>query len=221
MAATRDQHDLIINHLGLARRLARGFRGRGVEDDDLEQVANLALVKAAAGFEESKGAFAAFATATIRGEIKRHFRDRAWGVRPPRRVQELQAQLSAEHSGDVTSANVTQLADRLGADPSDVKEAAAARGCYSPDSLDLALEAGHERGTTDDRLEQMDEWVSFCRVSRSLTLQERQLLQWRFVEDLTQQDIADRLHISQMQVSRRLSAVLAGLREAVAGPEAA
>ncbi|KQY59811.1 hypothetical protein ASD11_09800 [Aeromicrobium sp. Root495] len=221
MAATSIQHDLIITHLGLARRLARGFRGRGVEDDDLEQVANLALVKAAAGFDESRGAFAAFATATIRGEIKRHFRDRAWGVRPPRRLQELQAQLSAEHSGDVTSANVTQLADRLGADPKDVKEAAAARGCYSPDSLDLALEAGHERGEVDGRLEQVDEWVTFCAASKGLSAQERQLLQWRFVEDRTQQDIADRLHISQMQVSRRLSSLLTGLREAVGGAEAA
>lgn len=221
MAATSTQHDLIITHLGLASRLARGFRGRGVDADDLEQVANLALVKAAAGFDESKGVFAAFATATIRGEIKRHFRDRAWGVRPPRRLQELQAQLSAEHSGDVTSANVQQLADRLGADPRELREAAAARGCYSPDSLDSALEAGHERGAVDDRLEQVDEWVSFCRASRALTLQERQLLQWRFVEDRTQQDIADRLHISQMQVSRRLSSLLSGLRDAVAGPEAA
>lgn len=217
-ATTHDQHLLILDHLPLAARLARSYRGRGVDADDLEQVARLALVKAAAGFDEDRGAFAAFATATIRGELKRHFRDRAWGVRPPRRVQELQARLGAEHDGtDITTAQITDLSQRLGVSADDLTEAAAARGCYSPDSIDAALDAGHEMGGIDARLELVEDWVTFARICRDLPHQDRQLLQWRFVDDLTQQDIADRLGISQMQVSRRIAALLARLRSAAEG----
>lgn len=219
MAATTDhQHQLILDHLPLAARLARSYRGRGVDADDLEQVARLALVKAAAGFEEDRGAFAAFATATIRGELKRHFRDRAWGVRPPRRVQELQARLGVEHDGtDITTAHIAVLSRRLGVPASDLTEAVAARGCYSPDSMDAAVEAGHEMGGIDARLELVDDWVTFTRLCRDLPRQDRQLLQWRFVDDLTQQEIADLLGISQMQVSRRISALLARLRATAEG----
>lgn len=224
-ATTHDQHLLILDHLPLAARLARSYRGRGVDADDLEQVARLALVKAAAGFDEDRGAFAAFATATIRGELKRHFRDRAWGVRPPRRVQELQARLGAEHDGtDITTAHISQLADRLGVAASDLTEAAAARGCYSPDSIDAAVEAGHEMGGLDSRLDLVDDWVTFTRLCRDLPRQDRQLLQWRFVDDMTQQEIAHELGISQMQVSRRIAALLARLRAAADGtttPQAA
>ncbi|WP_229054609.1 sigma-70 family RNA polymerase sigma factor [Aeromicrobium sp. Leaf350] len=221
MAVTAaDQHDLILGHLTLANRLARGFRGRGVDGDDLEQVARLALVKAAAGFDAGRGAFAAFATATIRGELKRHFRDRAWGVRPPRRLQELQARLSAEHVGDVTTDQVAALADRMGVDPAELTEAAAARGCYSPDSIDAAEEAGHEMGLRDERLDMVDDWVTFGRLCRDLSDADRRLLFWRFVEDRTQVDIAERLGISQMQVSRRLTALLARMRAAAEGAPA-
>lgn len=224
-ATTPDQHLLILDHLPLAARLARSYRGRGVDADDLEQVARLALVKAAAGFDEDRGAFAAFATATIRGELKRHFRDRAWGVRPPRRVQELQARLGVEHDGtDITTAQIARLSDQLGVPASDLVEAAAARGCYAPDSIDAAQDAGHEMGGIDARLELVDDWVTFTRLCRDLARQDRQLLQWRFVDDMTQQEIAHELGISQMQVSRRISALLARLRaaaEGTAAPEAA
>ena len=212
-ATTHDQHLLIVDHLPLAARLARGYRGRGVDADDLEQVARLALVKAAAGFEQERGAFAAFATATIRGELKRHFRDRAWGVRPPRRVQELQARLGVEHDGtEITTAQIAALSERLGVPAADLTEAAAARGCYAPDSIDAAADAGHEMGGIDARLELVDDWVTFTRLCRDLPRQDRQLLQWRFVDDMTQQEIAHELSISQMQVSRRIAALLARLR---------
>jgi RNA polymerase sigma-B factor len=213
MAATTDQHALILDHLSLATRLARGFRGRGVDLDDLEQVARLALVKAAAGFDAARGEFPAFAAATIRGEIKRYFRDRAWSVRPPRRVQETQALIQAEHCGSsLTTADVASLADRLGVPVAEVSEAAAARGCYSPDSLDAAEGGGHLTGVADPRLDQVDEWLTLLSLWRGLPVADRQLLRWRFVDDLTQQAIADRLGISQMQVSRRLSALLTRLR---------
>ncbi|MCK5892391.1 MAG: sigma-70 family RNA polymerase sigma factor [Aeromicrobium sp.] len=222
MAATaHDQHQLIVDHLPLAARLARGYRGRGVDADDLEQVARLALVKAAAGFEEERGAFAAFATATIRGELKRHFRDRAWGVRPPRRVQELQSRLGAEHDGtDITTAQIADLSGRLGVPASELTEAVAARGCFTPDSIEAAYEAGHEMGCVDGRFDVVDGWVTFTRLCRDLPREDRQLLQWRFVDDLTQQEIADQIGISQMQVSRRISALLGRLRAAAEGPGA-
>ncbi len=221
-ATTHDQHLLILDHLSLAARLARGYRGRGVDLEDLEQVARLALVKAAAGFDEDRGAFPAFATATIRGELKRHFRDRAWGVRPPRRVQELQARLGAEHDGtDITTARIADLSASLGVPARDLTEAVAARGCYSPDSIEAAVDAGHEMGGIDARLELVEDWVTFTRICRDLSRQDRQLLQWRFVDDLTQQEIADRLGISQMQVSRRIAALLARLRSAAEGTPAA
>ena len=214
-ATTHDQHMLILDHLSLAARLARGYRGRGVDADDLEQVAHLALVKAAAGFDEDRGAFAAFATATIRGELKRHFRDRAWGVRPPRRVQELQARLGAEHDGtEITTDQIPRLSERLGVPVEDLTEAVAARGCYAPDSTDAAADAGREMGGIDPRLELVDDWVTFTRICRDLSRQDRELLQWRFVDDLTQQAIANQLGISQMQVSRRIAALLARLRAA-------
>lgn len=214
-ATTHDQHQLIVDHLPLAGRLARGYRGRGVDADDLEQVARLALVKAAAGFEEHRGAFAAFATATIRGELKRHFRDRAWGVRPPRRLQELQARLGVEHDGtDITTAQIPDLSTRLGVSASELTEAVAARGCYAPDSIDAASDSGQEWGGVDARLELVEDWVTFSRLCRDLTRQDRQLLQWRFVDELTQQEIAHELGISQMQVSRRIAGLLGRLRAA-------
>ena len=92
---TKALESLVHEHLPLARRLATQFSGRGVELDELVQVASLALVKAAHGFDEDRGAFAPYATATIRGDIKKYFRDHAWSVRPPRRVQELQAAITA------------------------------------------------------------------------------------------------------------------------------
>ncbi len=211
---------LVLDHLALASRLARTYRGRGVEADDLEQVARLALVKAADGYDAERGSFAPFAAATIRGELKRHFRDKAWGVRPPRRLQELQARIHAEHSGEITAGNVERIAGELGADVHDVREAAAARGCYSPASIDAAQEAGHDMGRTDERFDRVDEWVTFTGLCKDLTDDERQLLVWRFVDERTQQEIADLVGISQMQVSRRLKQLLDRLR-AAAGPQAA
>lgn len=207
----RQGEDLVLDHLGLASALARRFSGRGVDMDDLEQVARLALVKAARRYEPSQGAFPPFATATIQGELKRHFRDRAWMVRPPRRLQEIQALISAEQLPEITSANVHELAERLGVEPQELKDAAAARGCFRPDSMD-DLRTRREFAREDENLDLVVDWTAVCRPLRELDRTARQLLQWRFVDGLTQQVIADRLGISQMQVSRRISKVLDTLR---------
>ena len=215
---------LVHEHLQLARHLALQFRGRGVELEDLEQVANLALVKAAHGFDQERGAFAAYAAATIRGDIKKFFRDHAWSVRPPRRVQELQAAIAAATDANAGPREVSELASDLDVEPEDVVEALSARGCFRSESTDrlvgtTGLTIGETLVCTDDDLELVDEWVTFCRLSRELTRDERELLRMRFVEDLTQQEIASRLGISQMQVSRRLRKVLDEMRlRAMGGP---
>lgn len=217
-------HSLVHEHLPLARRLALEFSGRGVELEELVQVGNLALVKAAHGFDQERGAFAPYAAATIRGDIKKFFRDHAWSVRPPRRVQELQAAISAATGAHVGRHDVDELARDLGVEPADVVEALTARGCFRSESTDRQAGAsgmtiGETLASTDADLELIDEWVTFCRLSRELTVDERELLRMRFVDDLTQQEIADRLGVSQMQVSRRLRKVLDGMRRrATDGP---
>lgn len=208
---------LIHEHLPLARHHALQYRGRGVELEELVQVANLALVKAACGFDADRGAFAPYAAATIRGDIKKYFRDHAWSVRPPRRVQELQAAITAATAAEVGRPDVAELAHDLDVGPEDVVEALSARGCFQSESTDRPMGAsgltiGETLGCRDVDLDLVDEWVSFTRLCRQLTRAERELLSMRFVEDLTQQEIADRLGISQMQVSRRLRAVLDELR---------
>ena len=222
LTATSTMESLVHEHLPMARHLALRFRGRGVELEELEQVANLALVKAAHGFDSGRGAFAPYAAATIRGDIKKYFRDHAWSVRPPRRIQELQAAITA--ATDATSApqDVDDLADDLDVEPEDVVEALSARGCFRSESTDrLVSDSGLTIGDTlpcvDADLELVDEWVTFCRLCRELSPDERDLLRMRFVEDLTQQQIADRLGISQMQVSRRLRALLDGMRRRATG----
>lgn len=216
---TTDLDSLVHEHLTLARRVAAEFSHRGVELEELVQVANLALVKAAHGFDAERGAFAPYAAATIRGDIKKFFRDHAWSVRPPRRVQELQAAITAA-TGGAGPMDVDALASELGVKPADVVEALAARGCFRSESTDRetgpsGLTIADTLATTDPDLELVDEWVTFGRLCRELTPAERELLQMRFVEDLTQQDIADRLGISQMQVSRRLRTLLDALRRRV------
>jgi RNA polymerase sigma-B factor len=214
---TTTMESLVHEHLPMARHLALRFRGRGVELEELEQVASLALVKAAHGFDSGRGAFAPYAAATIRGDIKKFFRDHAWSVRPPRRIQELQAAITAATHATSTPQDVDDLADDLDVEPEDVVEALSARGCFQSESTDRpvgdsGLTIGDTLPCTETDLELVDEWVTFCRLCRELSPDERDLLRMRFVEDLTQKQIADRLGISQMQVSRRLRALLDGMR---------
>lgn len=205
-----DCTSLVTEHLDLAARLARGYRGRGVEDDDLLQVARLALVKAAERFDAGVGAFAPFAASTIRGEIKRYFRDFAWSVRPPRRLQDLQAQIARETSNGPVAPEA--LAARLGAPLADVREAMAAGSCFTSDRIDDELGAG---ALDDVGYARVEAWLTVRSLRGGLSEDDRRLLAWRFVDELPQREIAARLGISQMQVSRRLSNLLARLRREV------
>lgn len=224
------EDEVARRHLGLARHLAGRYAGRGIDRDDLVQVANFALVKAIRGFHHDRGEFVPFATVTILGEIKKHFRDHGWGVRPPRRIQQLQADITAASElrlqSDSRTPLVSDLARDLGAEEVDVREAMAARGCFSPTSLDQPVrEDGQPLGETLSWTETsyafIDDWVTVGPLCDALSVDERELLRLRFVEDRTQQEIADIVGVSQMQVSRRLSKLLDQLRAKAELSEAA
>ncbi|MCW2840810.1 MAG: hypothetical protein JWR55_2293 [Aeromicrobium sp.] len=224
------EDEVVRRHLGLARHLAGRYAGRGVDRDDLVQVANFALVKAIRGFHHDRGEFVPFATVTILGEIKKYFRDHCWGVRPPRRIQQLQADITAASErllqSDGHMPGVHEIARELGAEVADVSEAMAARGCFSPTSLDQPVRDGSQPlGETlswdEAAYAFIDDWVTVGPLCEELADDERELLRLRFVEDRTQQEIADLVGVSQMQVSRRLAKLLEKLREKAVVTEAA
>lgn len=215
------EEELVRRHLGLARRLAARFAGRGAEREDLVQVANFALFKALRGFNHDKGEFVPFATVTILGEIKKYFRDQCWGIRPPRRIQQLQADISKATERrlhkDAHTPGVLELAADLGTDVVEIREALSARGCFSPSSLDQPSRDGAQPladtlADEDSPLDFIEDWVTLGPLCRELADDERELLRLRFVEDKTQQEIAAIIGVSQMQVSRRLSRLLDLLR---------
>jgi RNA polymerase sigma-B factor len=224
------EEQLVTAYLPLAARIAGRYRQRGIDLDDLRQVANLALVTAVRRFDAERGDFSAFAAVTISGEVKKYFRDHGWMIRPPRSVQMLHAVIV--HADELRSrtgdrpAGIADLAADLGVDRKAVVDATTATGCFVPHSLDAPLFAdGPALGDTligetpDDDL--VDEWVDFRSAWETLDDQERQLIALRFFEDLTQDSIAQIVGTSQMQVSRRLKGVLAKIRCAMAEPAAA
>jgi RNA polymerase sigma-B factor len=219
---TRLEDEVVRRHLGLAHHLAGRYAGRGADRDDLTQVACYALVKAIRGFNHDRGEFVPFATVTILGEIKKYFRDYCWGVRPPRRIQQMQADISSaterRMQSDSQQPDVETIAAEIGAGVDDVREAMAARSCFSPTSLDQPVrESGRPLGesiaTEGSEYDFIDDWVTVGPLCRDLADDERELLRLRFVEDKTQQEIAEIVGVSQMQISRRLAKLLTRLRE--------
>lgn len=218
--------DVICLNMEVAESIAARYRRRGVPDEDLTQVAYVGLVKAVRGFDPSfERDFLAFAVPTIRGEVKRHFRDRGWTVRPPRRLQELQQRIGAarETMGHELgrSPRPTEVAGFLGVKVEDVIEALACQGCFAPTSLDRPTgEDG--TGALADTLAREDGGVPgvearhiLASVSAVLSDRDRRILYLRFFEQRTQHEIADEIGVTQMQVSRLLSRILADLRKAV------
>jgi RNA polymerase sigma-B factor len=217
-------------NLGIAHSIASRFRGRGVESDDLDQVAYLGLVKAARSYRpDTDTPFLAYAVPTIRGEVKRYFRDCSWTVRIPRRLQELQGSIASvrprllqDLQRDPTLA---ELAEELGADVAEVEAAIAADGCYSVLSLDRPVD-GEATASLADTIAD-DEDSSFERteavavlepVLSELAPRERRILELRFIEGHTQADIGAEIGVSQMQVSRLLRGILDRLRDQIEPP---
>jgi RNA polymerase sigma-B factor len=220
--ATRDR--LIEAHLGLAEYLARRFTNRGEPLDDLVQVASLGLVKAVERFDPSRGLeFTTFATPTILGELKRHFRDKGWAVRVPRRVQELHLRISRVIDDLSTelgrSPTVPEIAQRAGTTEDEVIEAIDAGSAYRSASLDAGRGDDDESpsllgqlGATDPELAGAERRAALEPLISSLPEREQVMLYLRFYEGLTQSEIAKKLGISQMHVSRLLSRSLQELR---------
>lgn len=223
------EHDLITDHLGLARALAARFAGRGPEQDDLIQVAYLGLVQAAQRYDPERGTFASFATPTIVGEVKRHFRDRGWMVRPPRWIQELQIQAREVVDDHLQSESAppddATIADELHTTTGRVREARNARGCFDAKSFDTPVRAtgrplSETLASDDVDFHRVDDLITLRPAYRDLSASDRDLLKKRFVDDRTQADIADSLGISQMQVSRRLKGLMVTLRSSMTSADA-
>lgn len=213
------RNSLVKAHIGLAEFLARRFAHRGEPLDDLIQVASLALVKSVERFDPHRQLeFTTFATPTIVGELKRHFRDRSWILRVPRRVQELHLQVSraVEDLSLETghSPTVAEIAQRVGVHADEVHEAMEARDVNRLSSLD----ADQERalggfGDLDDDLLAVEERAGLEPLLARLPERERAIIYLRFYEGLSQSEIAQRLGTSQMHVSRLLSRSLQRMRD--------
>jgi len=218
---------MAIEHaMPLARRLARRFRDRGEPSEDLVQVAMLGLVNSIDGYDPGRGfEFAGYATPTIVGELRRYFRDKGWRIRVPRRLQELRlrvnqvsAELSQTQGGTPTRADI---ANHLKVPEAEVAEAVEAGMLYQPLSLSgpgasgAELELIEPLGSEDPAIDVVDQRESVRPLLATLSERERDILRMRFYGDMTQSQIADRLGISQMHVSRLLSQTLGTLRAAL------
>lgn len=224
--ALRDQ--LVEAHLGLAEYLARRFSNRGEPLDDLVQVASVGLLKAVDRFDPDRGVeFSTYATHTIVGELKRHFRDKGWAVRAPRRMQELYLRLGSiisvlsQELG--RSPTIAELATDAGVTEEEVLEALEAGHAYRFASLDAPSPGeddslGSRLGTDDPNLADAEHRVALSPLLATLPEREQTILHLRFFEGLTQSEIAGRLGISQMHVSRLLARSLAQLRAAAEAP---
>ena len=224
--ALRDR--LVEMHLGLAEYLARRFDRRGEPVEDLIQVASLALINAVDRFDPDRGLeFTTFAVPTIVGELKRHFRDRGWALRVPRRLQELHLRLVgsvAELTHELgRSPSIPELAERTQATPDEVIEAMEAGRAYRSASLDAppgddgaGPAAAWPVGETDERFAGVEERSELAGLLAGLPERERAILVLRFYDGLTQSEIADRVGISQMHVSRLLARTLEQLRQRAA-----
>ena len=218
--------DLVERHLPLAHRLAGRYRNSGEPMDDLRQVATVGLINAVDRYDPDAGPFVRYAVPTILGELKRHFRDKRWALRVPRSLQER---------GMVVTRTIALLYARLGRSPSprdiaeetgltleEVLEAMDLSSAYSPTPLDAPFGGdedgsrtlGETLGSDDAGYELVELGTSVAPAFRALPKREQAILKLRFVDDLTQAEIAERVGISQMHVSRLIRRSLGQLSEA-------
>jgi RNA polymerase sigma-B factor len=217
-------HDeVIVLNSGIAHAIASRYRGRGVGSEDLTQIAFLGMWKAIQRFDPSFGRdFLSYAVPTIKGEIKRYFRDNGWAVRPPRRIQEIQGKVSSaleELTQDLgRSPRPREVAQFLEVPLEDVVEALSTDGCFTPTSLDTPVGA-EESGTlgelisdTDEEMTAAEARVMLAPAVRSLSERDQRILYLRFFKQWTQEQIAQDIGVTQMQVSRLLARILKDLR---------
>jgi RNA polymerase sigma-B factor len=218
---------LIVGYLPVAKNIARRYAHRGEPLEDLVQVATMGLINAIDRYDPDRGHhFLGYAIPTITGEVRRHFRDKAWSVRVPRRLKELHLAIN-KVTGELYhelghAPRPSEIAARLGASIDEVLEALEVSPAYHADSLDEMRVAeddgptlGDRLGETDGRYEQFVNSHALAPYLAALPAREHDILIMRFFEEMTQSQIAERLGISQMHVSRLLATILAGLRDAV------
>ncbi len=217
---------LVEQHLPLVEHLARRFRNRGEPYDDLVQVATIGLIKSVDRFDPERGVeFSTYATPTIVGEIKRHFRDKGWAVRVPRRLQELRLSLTAATS-ELSQRNgraptVQELAAHLKLTEEEILEGLESANAYSTLSLDAGEQGTEDEsvavvdtlGIDDEALEGVEYRESLKPMLERLPPREKTILLLRFFRNMTQSEIATEVGISQMHVSRLLARTLTQLRE--------
>jgi RNA polymerase sigma-B factor len=220
---------LVDQYIGLVEFLARRFRNRGEPLEDLVQVGTIGLLKAIDRFDlEREVEFSTYATPTIVGELKRHFRDKGWAVRVPRRLQELHLELTkiigalGQELG--RSPTVPEIAEHSGISEEQVLEGLEIAQAYNFTSLDAPIDSddsdsstfAEQMGSEDEQLENLEYRAALAPEMAKLPERERRILYLRFYKGLTQSEIADHLGISQMHVSRLLNRTLIRLREALA-----
>ena len=218
---------IVEAHLSLCDTLAGRYRGRGVDHDDLVQVARMALWLAIERYRPDQGAtFTSYAIPTITGELKRYFRDHCWVVRPPRHIQDLRVVTARarEDLEQTTGRAVTtqEIGDHLGIDQRDVAEVMIARAGYRPLSLDApaAVEnatLGSSLAADGDLASELTQHLALHGALKELSERDLQVLVWRFEDELTQSEIAMRLGLSQMQVSRIIRRILDQTRDRLEG----
>lgn len=225
--AARDE--LVSMYLNLVRYLASRFRNRGEPLDDLIQVGTIGLIKAIDRFDVDRDVeFTTYATPTIVGEIKRHFRDKGWAVRVPRRLQELSFKVNQSLDSLTQelqrAPTIEEIGERVGATAEDVLEALESSEAYNfvslegdrnSDNQDSTFSILEYIGKNDHLIDVVEDRAVLAEGLKQLTPFEQQVLYLRFFEGLTQTEIATRLGVSQMQVSRMLRRTLKVLREAL------
>ena len=222
------REELVMSHMNLVRFLANKFKNRGEPIDDLMQVGYLGLLKAIDRFDPSRGLeFTTFATPTIMGEIKRHFRDKGWSVRVPRRLQELSAKVTQATEALTTelqrSPKVEEIAEYLEVSVDEVLEAMESSSAYSSVSLEAPTGSSEDDApsildryaSNDDDLDFTDDRLILEEAMESFSPRERQILEMRFKEGKTQVEIAEKLGISQVQVSRLLRKTLKKIQDKI------
>lgn len=221
----RRREHIITECLPLADHIAYRFAGRGEPSDDLIQVARIGLVKSVDRYVPGKGRFMAFAVPTIRGEVRRHFRDATWSMRVPRKVQETQLRMrsTVEELSQRLNRPPTdpEIARELGVDEDEVSQSQSAHWAYRPVSLDAprgdfqegGTSIGESQGVDDPGFDSIEDLIVLREVIAELDPRRRAILGMRFFDCLTQREIALRLNISQVQVSRLLDGTLTRLRQ--------
>jgi RNA polymerase sigma-B factor len=218
------REQIVERSLWLARRSARRFADRGEPFDDVLQVARVALLHAVDRFDPSLGVpFGAYATPTIVGEIKRHFRDRTWRVHVPRRAKDLRPAVNAAHDDLAAtlgrSPTAKEVAGHLGIEEDLVLQAIEANSAYRTAPLDAASERRPRSDGSEAAVDGVIDREVVRQVLERLRPRERQIIEMRFFEELTQSQIAERIGTSQVHVGRLITSSLALLRTHLGGDE--